>query len=63
MLPVHYLGVPLISDCKVLVDRIIARAKSWTSRALSYAGRLRLVKYVLFSIQVQCLLYLFYPRL
>ncbi|XP_022894121.1 uncharacterized protein LOC111408611 [Olea europaea var. sylvestris] len=40
VLLVHYLGVPLIStnlrvlDCKVLVDRIITRAKSWTCRAL-----------------------------
>ncbi|XP_022842002.1 uncharacterized protein LOC111365698 [Olea europaea var. sylvestris] len=25
-------------DCKVLVDRIIARAKSWTCRSLSYVG-------------------------
>ncbi|XP_022876956.1 uncharacterized protein LOC111395190 [Olea europaea var. sylvestris] len=44
VLPVRYLGVSLIStklralDCKKLVDRIIARAKSWTCRALSYAG-------------------------
>jgi len=36
-LPVRYLGVPLISnwliasDCRVLVDRIINRAKGWTS--------------------------------
>ncbi|XP_022891863.1 uncharacterized protein LOC111406714 [Olea europaea var. sylvestris] len=58
VLPVRYLGVPLIStklralDCKMLVDRIIARAKSWTCRALSYAGRLQLIKSMLFSIQV-----------
>lgn len=57
-LPVRYLGVPLISsrlkgsDCRALVDRIIARAKSWTCRALSYAGRLQLVKIILFAIQV-----------
>ncbi|XP_022859016.1 uncharacterized protein LOC111379814 [Olea europaea var. sylvestris] len=58
VLPVRYLGVPLIStklralDCKILMDRIIVRAKSWTCRALSYAGRLQLIKSVLFSIQV-----------
>ncbi|XP_022874167.1 uncharacterized protein LOC111392993 [Olea europaea var. sylvestris] len=58
VLPVRYHGVPLISsklrasDCKMLVDRIIATAKSWTCQALSYAGRLQLINTVLFSIQV-----------
>ena len=58
LLLVRYLGVPLIStnlkavDCRVLVDRIVARAKSWTSHVLSFAGRLQLVQSVLFSIQV-----------
>ena len=58
VLPVRYLGVPLIStkltavDCRVLVDRIVARVKSWTSRVLSFAGRLQLIQSVLFSIQV-----------
>lgn len=57
-LPIKYLGVPLISaklsygDCKPLIDRILARISSWRSRFLSYAGRLTLVKSVLFSIQV-----------
>lgn len=56
--PVRYFGVPLISsrlkasDCRALVDRIVAQAKSWTGRALSYAGRLPLVKSILFAIQV-----------
>jgi mannosylglycoprotein endo-beta-mannosidase len=58
MLPVRYLGVPLIStrlthtDCIPLVERIIARIKLWTSSSLTYAGRLQLIKSVLFSIQV-----------
>jgi len=58
LLPVRYLRVPLIStnlkavDCRVLVDCIVARAKSWTSRVLSFVGRLQLVQSVLFSIQV-----------
>ena len=57
-LPVRYLGVPLItsklrgSHCQVLVDRITDKASSWKCRALSYAGRLQLIKSVLFSIQV-----------
>ncbi|KAJ6889554.1 hypothetical protein NC652_030338 [Populus alba x Populus x berolinensis] len=57
-LPVRYLGVPLIStrlthtDCIPLMERIIARIKLWTSTSLTYAGRLQLIKSVLFSIQV-----------
>ena len=58
--PVKYLGVPLITtrlslvDCKILVDRLIARTQSWTSKALSYAGHLQLIQSVLFNIQVHC---------
>ena len=58
VLPVCYLGVPLIStklkasDCTILVERIIGRAKSWCCRTLSFAGRLQLIKSVLFFIQV-----------
>ena len=52
------LGVPLISsklqasDCNVLVERIIGRAKNWSCKYLSFAGRLQLIKSVLFYIQV-----------
>lgn len=58
MLPVRYLWVPFIStrltytDCIPSVERIIARIKLWTSSSLTYAGRLQLIKSVLFSIQV-----------
>ena len=44
--PMTYLGVPLIStrlthsDCMALLQRITARIQSWTSKSLSYAGRL-----------------------
>ena len=54
----RYLGVPLVStslrssDCTILIERIISRAKSWSSRFLSYTGRIQLIKSVLFSIQV-----------
>jgi len=57
-LPVRYLGVPLIStrlthtDCIPLVERITSRIKLWTSSSLTYAGRLQLIKAVLFSVQV-----------
>ncbi|KAJ6925336.1 hypothetical protein NC651_009874 [Populus alba x Populus x berolinensis] len=58
MLPVKYLGVPLLSsrlthkDCIPLLERITTRIKLWTSSSLTYAGRLQLIKSVLFSIQV-----------
>ena len=56
-LPVRYLGVPLItsklnaSNCKPLVDSITARIRMWTSRFLSFPGRLQLIHSVLCSIQ------------
>ena len=57
-LHVRYFGTSLITsklkatDCKALVDKITARIKSWTNKSLSYAGRLQLIQYVLFRIQV-----------
>jgi hypothetical protein len=58
VLPVRYLGVPLIStrlkhaDCIPLLERLTSRIKLWTSSSLTYAGCLQLIKSVLFSIQV-----------
>ncbi|XP_061955562.1 uncharacterized protein LOC133677489 [Populus nigra] len=58
VLPVKYLGVPLISSrlsrqhCTLLVERIVSRIRLWTSASLTYAGRLQLIKSTLFSIQV-----------
>ncbi|XP_070021911.1 uncharacterized protein LOC142177638 [Nicotiana tabacum] len=49
-LPFKYLGIPLstkrisMSQCQPLVDKILGRITSWTSRYLSYAGRLQLIK-------------------
>ncbi|GAV62242.1 LOW QUALITY PROTEIN: zf-RVT domain-containing protein, partial [Cephalotus follicularis] len=57
MLPVTYLGLPLITKrlskgvCSTLVERITDRANSWVSKALSFAGRLQLVKATLLSMQ------------
>lgn len=54
---VRYLGVPLLStklkhsDCKSAIDRITARTKNWANRDLTYAGRVQLIKNVLFSMQ------------
>ena len=56
--PVKYLGVPLIStrlsalDCGALIDKITGRIDSWLSRNLSYAGRLQLLSFVLYILQV-----------
>ncbi|GAV87496.1 hypothetical protein CFOL_v3_30922, partial [Cephalotus follicularis] len=57
-LPVKYLGLPLLStrltkqDCAPLLERILARANSWVSKSLSYAGRLQLIQSTLASMQV-----------
>lgn len=57
ILPVRYLGVPLIStklkasDCQRLVGSITAKTKYWTNRDLTYSGRVQLIKNILFSMQ------------
>lgn len=54
-LPVRYLGLPLMNqamktqDYLPLIEKITGRISTWTSRFLSYAGRLLLVKLVLMS--------------
>ncbi|XP_059627223.1 uncharacterized protein LOC132270018 [Cornus florida] len=58
LLPVRYLGVPLIttmlrsSDCRAIIDKINLRITHWSSKNLSFAGRLQLIKALLFSTQV-----------
>ncbi|XP_059295407.1 uncharacterized protein LOC132048731 [Lycium ferocissimum] len=55
-LPIRYLGIPLSSkkwnkvDCHQLVDKITKRIIVGYSRQLSYAGRLKIINFVLFSI-------------
>ncbi|XP_010666661.1 uncharacterized protein LOC104883796 [Beta vulgaris subsp. vulgaris] len=57
-LPFKYLGVPICAkristaECGVLVEKMSARIKIWSSRHLSYTGRLQLVNSVLMSIHV-----------
>lgn len=57
-LPIRFLGIPLstkrvsVVQCQPLLDKMLGRIKSWTTRFLSYAGRSQLIKSVLFSIQV-----------
>ncbi|XP_039031708.1 uncharacterized protein LOC120166518 [Hibiscus syriacus] len=54
--PVRYLGVPLVTrklserDCDVLIANIKSRLHHWSAKHLSYAGRLELVRTVLFSV-------------
>lgn len=56
--PFKYLGVPLttrklsFTDCKPLIEKTVARNKSWAAKLFTYAGRLQLVKSVLFVIQL-----------
>ncbi|XP_058769802.1 uncharacterized protein LOC131643564 [Vicia villosa] len=55
-LPFKYLGVSLdskkltIPNCQPLIDKMICRFSHWCTRLLSYAGRLQLVKSILFAI-------------
>ncbi|KAL4588964.1 hypothetical protein LXL04_001865 [Taraxacum kok-saghyz] len=57
-LPVRYLGIPLVDtrmlirDCNKLVEQVKARIQNWKHKALSFAGRLQLIKSVLQSLQV-----------
>ncbi|KAK3218481.1 hypothetical protein Dsin_012451 [Dipteronia sinensis] len=67
-LPIHYLGIPIISsrlclrDCSPLVDKNSGRLTSWLSRGLSYVGRLQVIVSVLTSLQVFWASYLFLPK-
>ncbi|KAK3193377.1 hypothetical protein Dsin_024687 [Dipteronia sinensis] len=67
-LPIHYLGIPIISsmlclcNCSPLVDKVSTRLTSWLNRGLSYVGRLHHVVFVLTSLQVFWASYLFLPN-
>ncbi|XP_019264619.1 PREDICTED: uncharacterized protein LOC109242218 [Nicotiana attenuata] len=56
-IPFKYLGVPLsarklnIHQCLPLIEKITERVRCWSSRMLSYSGRVQLIKLVLFGIQ------------
>ena len=57
-LPFRYLGVPICSkkitaaQCEMLVDKMTARIKVWSSRNLSYTARMQLINAVLLSIHM-----------
>ncbi|GJR65874.1 putative RNA-directed DNA polymerase, eukaryota, reverse transcriptase zinc-binding domain protein [Tanacetum coccineum] len=58
VLPVRYLGVPLISsrllyrDCKILVEKLESRVNDWRNKFLSLDGRLQLIRSVLSSMHI-----------
>ena len=57
-LPMRYLGLPLISsrlsiaDCQPLLSKIDTRINGWERLALSYAGRVQIIKSVLVAMGV-----------
>lgn len=56
-LPFKYLGIPLstkklsLMQWQPLIDKMVPRISNWTSKKLSYARRIQLVKTVMFGIQ------------
>uniref|UniRef100_A0A803P475 Uncharacterized protein n=1 Tax=Cannabis sativa TaxID=3483 RepID=A0A803P475_CANSA len=66
--PSKYLGVPICarkisaSNCSSLVQKMVARIRIWSSRHLSFAGRLVLIKSVLLSIHIYWCQIMFIPK-
>lgn len=63
-MPFRYLGIPLsskklnIKHYQVLIDKIVSRITHWSAFLLSYAGRVQLIKSVIFAtvnFWMQCL--------
>ncbi|KAL2893324.1 LINE-1 retrotransposable element ORF2 protein [Bienertia sinuspersici] len=56
-MPFKYLGVPICSkrvnasQCEILIEKMTARIRTWSSRHISFAGRSQLINSVLMSIQ------------
>lgn len=49
----------MYNQCRPLIDKVVARAKIWTVKHLSYAGRLQLVQTILLSLQYfQCQIFI-----
>lgn len=69
VLPIRYLGVPLVSkkiscgDCKVLIEVVQNRINDWKNKHLSFAGRLQLIYSVLSSLQVYWCTMFMLPKL
>ncbi|GJX82525.1 RNA-directed DNA polymerase, eukaryota, reverse transcriptase zinc-binding domain protein [Tanacetum coccineum] len=58
--PVKYLGFPLITkrlgreEYKQLIDKVRNNVDDWKNKSLTYVGRMRLIAFVLNSMQVLC---------
>ncbi|XP_058784856.1 uncharacterized protein LOC131659720 [Vicia villosa] len=56
VMPFKYLGVPITSKklsihhYMGLIDKIVSRTRIWTSKLLTYAGRLQLIKSISFAL-------------
>ncbi|KAH1098202.1 hypothetical protein J1N35_015123 [Gossypium stocksii] len=56
-LTVRHLRVPLVTrklnatDCAPLIEKLTGRINSWSSKQLSYAARLQLIKAVIYKIK------------
>lgn len=67
--PFVYLGLPITSGklsaryCDPLVSKICRRIGLWTCKSLSQAGRLQLIKSILFNIQSYWAMYMFLPAM
>ncbi|XP_021744396.1 uncharacterized protein LOC110710412 [Chenopodium quinoa] len=67
-LPFRYLGVRInakkmsANDCDFMVDKIVARIKSWGARHLSYASRAQLVNTVLLNLHSYWASMFFLPK-
>uniref|UniRef100_A0A803QQP2 Reverse transcriptase zinc-binding domain-containing protein n=1 Tax=Cannabis sativa TaxID=3483 RepID=A0A803QQP2_CANSA len=54
--PFRYLGVPICakrissSECSLLVEKMVARIRTWSTRHLTFAGRVVLINSVLMAI-------------
>lgn len=57
VLPVRYLGVPLIAsklsitDCNPIIEKVKKKLEKWSVKTLTYAGRLQLISSVIFHYQ------------
>lgn len=67
VLPVMYLGLPLISgklstrDCQPLVSKLVGKFESWSCNFMNQAGRAQLIKSVIYGIHGHWSSYLFLP--
>ncbi|CAK8530494.1 unnamed protein product [Lathyrus sativus] len=66
--PFRYLGIQLTSKRLAvihympLLDRLLSRITHWSSRLLSYAGRLQLIKSVLYAITTYWMQCIWFPK-